>query len=142
MRGYKASSVLTTENGTPTITTYYPGILPTALRLQQMDYRQNDLHLIAGLSYRAPIGRMHELDASVESLLFGVGGGYYEFSERLVPTGPALTSNPINTAMYISNLPASTSLEGPVASILQGLRFRIGYTVKPSETVGIRIMYG
>lgn len=144
MRGYKASSVLTTENGTPTTTNYYPGILPTgpALRLQQMDYRQNDLYLIAGLSYRAPIGRMHELDASVESLLFGVGGGYYEFSERLVPTGPAPTSNPINTAMYISNLSASTSLEGPVASILQGLRFRLGYTFKPSETVGIRIMYG
>lgn len=29
-----------------------------------------------------------------------------------------------------------------MASILQGLRIRIGYTVKPSETVGIRIMYG
>jgi hypothetical protein len=144
MRGYKISTVLTTENGTPTTTNYYPGILPTgsAVRLQQMDYRQNDFYLIVGLSYRAPIGRKHELDASAESQLLGIGGGYYEYVEQLIPMGPAPTNNPINSLLYLSNLSASKSLSGPVASILQGLRFRLGYTFKPSETLGIRIMYG
>ncbi len=144
MRGFRLANVYTTENGTPTTTNYYPGILPTgtALRQQQMDYRQNDLYLIAGLSYRAPLGKRHEIDASVESMFVGIGAGYYEFKEGLVPTGPAPTDNVLNHVMYISNLTASTSLEGPVASVLQGLRYRFGYTYKVSETTGIRIMYG
>ena len=144
MRGLKMSEVATTVNGTPTTANYYPGIMPSglALRSQAMDYRQTDGYLLAGISYRAPIGRHHEIDASAESLLIGVGGGYYEYTERMIMAGDGPGNDTATQLMYMANVMATTSLEGPVASYMQGLRYRLGYTFKPDEQYGIRIMYG
>ncbi|MBW7858077.1 MAG: hypothetical protein H3C43_07290 [Leptonema sp. (in: Bacteria)] len=144
IRGIRVSSIETSINGTPNTNNYYPGVLPSgpALRLTQQDYRQTDLYAIVGLSYRAPIGRHHEIDASAESLLFGLGGGYYSMRERLMPLNVPATSDSLNYLMFLSHVGTSDSLEGAVGSILTGVRFKAGYTYKTDNNLGFRIGVG
>lgn len=144
IRGFRVSTIDTTINGSPNTNNYYPGVLPSgpAMRLTEQDYRQTDLYAIVGLSYRAPIGRHHEIDASAESLLFGLGGGYYSMRERLMPLNVPSTSDSLNYLMFLSHIGTSDSLEGAVGSTLTGVRFKAGYTYKTDNNLGFRIGIG
>lgn len=144
IRGIRVSTIDTTVNGTPNTNNYYPGVLPSGptLRLAEQDYRQNDLYFLLGLSYRAQIGRHHEIDASAESFLFGLGGGYYSMRERLMPLNTPSTSDSLNYLMFLSHVGTSNSLEGAVGSLLTGIRFKVGYTYKTDNNLGFRIGIG
>lgn len=144
MRGAKISSVTTLANGVATDTDYYPGALPSgsALRQLQMDYRQTNLYLLVGFEYRAPIGKRHEVSLAVDAFAVGASGGYFTYTELLVPTIPPNAANPISLMNYGSAISGGNTLEGPVAGVLNGQRVRGSYTFKFKNDMALNLGVG
>lgn len=142
LRGTKVSSVTTLVNGVPNTSDYYPGALPGGLALHalQMDYRQTNLSLIAGFEYRAPMGKRHEVGFAADAFVAGVTGGYFTYTELLLPTVSPAASNPISMTNYASAISGGNTLEGPVAGALTGQRLRASYTYKFKD--GIALNFG